>query len=575
MPEMNWKWRGWLRSVVPVAVVLALATGGPARADEQSPWRTIHTGPVYAVAVTPSATPGEPGVIFAAVGSAILKSADVGLSWSTVLVMQASSLAADPVTPGVVYAATLNGLYKISDYGASWALKGAFAPVAAVAVHHFDPRIIYADNRRSLDGGTTWILDNLPGFTFRLDAEMAHFKVSQDPAFPNLALCVVGNSLFRSDDAGATWTQWGVLTKEDTIEIDPVDAQYIYEGTCSSGAMRRYFPGGSATMYLPGNGGHVHDLVVDPLEHNKVYAVNESTLYESTDFGVSWTSAAGFGTIPEGRMIIDPTSGNIYLPTFGAATGLLAKMNRCTDADHDGFSAAGGLCGPVDCDDNDPARTPGPSENCFDGIDNNCNDLADFADPWCGSVCVDTDGDSFLPIICGGSDCNNADPNTFPGAPELCDCRDNNCNGGRDEGCAMLSWYRDTDGDGFGAAATTVSNTCQPAGYVANALDCNDGDAGIAPGATETLNDGIDQDCNGADLTLVITKALWTRNKKTLTVEATTSLGSQAAAAVDGFGAMTWKRTYWTKTISGVLANPGTVTVAITGGSVTAAVATK
>jgi hypothetical protein len=61
----------------------------------------------------------------------------------------------------------------------------------------------------------------------------------------------------------------------------------------------------------------------------------------------------------------------------------------CRDSDGDQFSPDGGVCGPVDCDDADPAVNPGASESCRDRIDNDCDGLADGADPECdGSDCI-------------------------------------------------------------------------------------------------------------------------------------------------------------------------------------------
>ena len=70
---------------------------------------------------------------------------------------------------------------------------------------------------------------------------------------------------------------------------------------------------------------------------------------------------------------------------------------------------------------------------------------------------------------------------------------DDDCDTQIDEGCNL--WYRDADSDGYGDP--NDSDTYEHDDYTTqNAQDCNDGNAAINPGASETCN-GTDDDCDG------------------------------------------------------------------------------
>lgn len=194
------------------------------------------------------------------------------------------------------------------------------------------------------------------------------------------------------------------------------------------------------------------------------------------------------------------------------------KTTFYRDADGDGYgdpnvtsqacsAPAGYVADNTDCNDSNAAIHPGATELC-NGIDDNCNgqvDEGNIGPTWYR----DADGDGYgnpnvtiqacsapAGYVSNNTDCNDSNAAVHPGATEVCNGIDDNCNGQIDEGNIGPIWYRDADGDGYGNPAVTTHACNQPAGYVANNTDCNDSNASVHPGATEVCN-GIDDNCNG------------------------------------------------------------------------------
>ena len=106
----------------------------------------------------------------------------------------------------------------------------------------------------------------------------------------------------------------------------------------------------------------------------------------------------------------------------------------------------------------------------------------------------DADGDGFT------DDCDDNDPDVFPGATEYCDGLDNDCDNQVDEDPADgETWYADDDGDGYGDPNVESISCEAPAGYVANSGDCDDTDALFNPGTVESdCEDENDYNCDGS-----------------------------------------------------------------------------
>ncbi len=198
------------------------------------------------------------------------------------------------------------------------------------------------------------------------------------------------------------------------------------------------------------------------------------------------------------------------------------------DADQDGYgdyqtfqeamdTPPGYTDNHFDCDDSDPFVNPDRPEVPFNDKDDDCNpetpDSADYTS-WYLDADEDGYGDPNVSLVSidqppgyvgNSGDCADDVASINPGQPEIADngidddCDPNSHDDRSTGGGQLVSWYLDTDQDGYGDPQISQEAVDQPPGYVGNNGDCHDGDDDINPDTDEEPNDGVDSNCNGSD----------------------------------------------------------------------------
>ncbi len=316
--------------------------------DRGLTWHLSNTGlpndDVLSLAVDPS----NPLALFASTFSSTFHSADGGATWTESLTpapcVYYDAVRADPSTPGRAYAATCSGVFVTSDGGVTWGPTGAGITVGQTfAVGPGPGGIAYAGSAghgvfRSLDAGATWTAQS---------QGLAAQRVTTFVTLPNSAATIYAGTkqdgLLKTTDGGATWARadagitYAGPETVDFVTMDPQTPTTLY-ATVAGHIFKSADAGGSwsaAESGLP-SGRYVRTLSVDPLTPTTLYAgvgvgvAGVSLVYKSTDAGASWVSTPLISTSALAQInviVVDPvTPSKVY-----AGGGRGAVVARSTD----------------------------------------------------------------------------------------------------------------------------------------------------------------------------------------------------------------------------------------------------
>ena len=296
----------------------------------------LPVGSIGAVVVAPSA----PNVVWVGTGSdairsnvsigkGVYRSVDGGRAWVALGLRdigQVGGIAVDPRNPDVAFVAAQGnpfaptpdrGVYRTRDGGKSWQ-KVLFVSdstgASDVELQPGSPNTVYATmwrNERkpwtiisgareggvykSTDGGDTWrkLTSGLPNDLVG-NADLAVSAARPDRLYV-LVEAKPGNGLYRSDDAGETFTAVDTTTKGlitrpfyyDEIDADPTNADIVYVGTEN---FYKSVDGGRTWATLDTPHGDNHDLWINPLNSAVMIQANDGGANVTLDGGKSWST---------------------------------------------------------------------------------------------------------------------------------------------------------------------------------------------------------------------------------------------------------------------------------------------
>lgn len=230
---------------------------------------------------------------------------------------------------------------------------------------------------------------------------------------------------------------------------------------------------------------------------------------ENDDMCADGVYCNGDEVCDEGQCVYGPRrvcDDSVLCTVDTCSESIQACRHTAPDLDGDGHASvscvdtAGDPLGD-DCDDDQANRYPGNREVCDpENVDEDCDDstygsLDQDNDEHDSDRCCNASATNASTLSCG-TDCDDLRASTRPGATEICDQLDNDCDDKTDESVAVMQ-YVDADRDGHGAEGSTPVPVCASSvGFSPDDIDCNDLLATVHGAQVEICDNGVDNDCD-------------------------------------------------------------------------------
>ena len=299
--------RIWSGGLLPGVLVLLFAIAGagwPAQElAAQARWSAV--GPTGGDARSFASVPGHPNHLFlGTTNSWIFESLDEGASWHRLAKLDGSDglildhIVVDPADANTMLVAAWKadrpegGLWVSHDAGKSWSLSQGLhgQSIRAFIQAPSDPRMFFAGTLdgvfRSTDAGATWTLISPPGSHEIHEVE----SVAVDPVDPNIIYAGTWHLPWKTEDGGKNWhgIKKGMIDDSDvfSIIIDPAKRDTVFLSACSgiyksesAGELFEKIKG------IPSTARRTRVLMQDPVNHDVVYAGTTEGLYKTVDGG--------------------------------------------------------------------------------------------------------------------------------------------------------------------------------------------------------------------------------------------------------------------------------------------------